>query len=448
MITVQGLFFRPLLNFFKLQSSSTALLLGATGLALAWANSPWAEWYERFWHLKLTLGLGRFQFQETLHFWINDALMAIFFLVVGLEIKRELQVGELSSPRQAALPIVAALGGILVPTLVYLAFNPPGSLFQQGWGIPTVTDIAFAIGVLTILGSRVPWGLKVFLTALAIVDDLGAILLIAIFYSQGIQIPFLLAILPVMAGLLLLNKMGVTRLLPYLLLGIALWVIVLNSGLHATIAGVLLALTIPARGKIDPSAFYKNSQSALQRFFQGGTPKSVRYVLTNHEHQASIQELETLCEKVQAPLQRLEHTLSPWSSFVILPLFALANAGVSINLQNLGNSALHPITLGVVFGLIFGKQIGITLFAWISVKLGLAELPHGVRWSGIYGASILGGIGFTMALFITLLAFTDPIQVDYAKIAVLFASLLSGILGTLVLYFRLPSNHEHSAKKT
>lgn len=430
---INAVLFRPFAKFLELQAASSILLLLATLTALVLANSPWSAHYITFWHSPILLGFGPFIAKESLHFWINDGLMAIFFLVVGLEIKRELLVGELSSPRQAALPIAAAIGGMLVPAIIYFIFHPPGSSFQQGWGIPTVTDIAFAIGVLTILGNRVPIGLKIFLTALAIVDDLGAIFLIALFYSGGLNLSFLFLALLVLGILFWLNRTKIDSPIPYLLMGLILWWVILKTGLHTTIAGVLLALMIPAKAKIDPAAFYQESQFILERFHKAGIPADKRMILTNEEHQASVQALENLCEDVQAPLQQVEHALHPWSSFIILPLFALANAGIHIDPSGIGQALLHPITIAVVLGLFFGKQAGITLFSWLAVRLGLADLPEGVRWSGLYGASILGGIGFTMSLFVSVLAFSQPEQAESAKLGILIASLLSGIMGALIL---------------
>jgi Na+:H+ antiporter, NhaA family len=449
MLTLRDVLFKPFLNFLQLQASSSILLLGATILALFWANGPWAETYESFWHTPITLGFGAFQFRESLHFWINDGMMAIFFLVVGLEIKRELLVGELSSPKQAAFPIAAAIGGMLVPALIYLLLHPPGTLLQRGWGIPTVTDIAFAIGVLTLLGNRVPIGLKVFLTALAIVDDLGAILLIALFYSGGLNTTYVLLALLMLVILWLFNRSGMDRPYPYILLGLILWLIFLKSGLHTTIAGVILAFAIPAKAKIDPSAFYEEGCAILERFRKAGMPPDKRIILTDEEHQASVQALESLCEEVQAPLQQVEHALHPWSSHLILPLFALANAGVHLDLPDLPSvtsAILHPVTLAVILGLFIGKQVGITLFAWLAVRLGLAQLPEGVKWTGIYGASILGGIGFTMSLFVSVLAFTSAEHVSYAKFGILLASLLSGLTGILVLRKVLSTNSTETAK--
>ncbi len=439
MSPLQDHLIRPIQKFLRLLASSSILLLAATVIALVWANSPWHDTYHDFWHAPVTLGIGPFVVQESLHFWINEGLMAIFFLVVGLEIKRELIVGDLSSPRQAALPIFAAIGGLMVPALIYFLFNPPGSEFSQGWGIPVVTDIAFAIGVLTALGNRVPLGLKVFLIALAIVDDLAAIVMIALFYSTGLQMSWILLALVVLLGLLILNRAGVDKTSPYLILGFILWVVTLQTGFHATVAGVLLALLIPAHGKIDPARFHEYGQMALERFYKAGIPPDKSIILTNQEHRASVHMLESLCEEVQPPLQEVEHALVPWSSFFVLPLFALANAGVHVEFAALGDALLHPVTFSIILGLFFGKQIGVTLFAWLAVKIGLANLPAGVHWPAIYGAGILSGIGFTMSIFISMLAFTDPMLIDYAKIGILAASLMSGVLGALVLRVTLPA---------
>lgn len=300
---------KPFQKFMQMQAAGSALLLLATMAALVWANSAMGETYLPFWETPLSLGLGSAQVSYPLGFWINEGLMTLFFLLVGLEIKRELLVGELSSPRQASLPILGALGGMLAPAAIYMLLNPPGSTYGSGWGIPTVTDIAFAVGALTLLGNRVPIGLKVFLIALAIVDDIGAILMIAVFYSHGIA-PFFLALA---AGLLaigfLLNKAGVSKPWPYLLLGFPLWVALLQSGVHPTIAGVLLALTVPASGKIDPCAFHRQSMDALNRLEESGLQCQSTVMLTNAQAQENIQALESLCEEVQAPLQRIEHGL-------------------------------------------------------------------------------------------------------------------------------------------
>jgi NhaA family Na+:H+ antiporter len=439
---LKRILFKPFHQFFQLQTSGGILLLFATVVALLWANSAWQESYVSLWHLPLGFQWGSFEWARPLHFWINDGLMAIFFFVVGLEIKREIWVGELSTPKKAALPLMAALGGMLFPAIIYVLLtglrNPA---YMSGWGIPTVTDIAFALGVLAILGNRVPVGLKVFLTALAIIDDLGAILLIALFYSQGLHLEYALVAFVILALLFGLNRLRIDSPLPYAFLGILLWAAILKSGLHATIAGVLLAFTIPARSRINPCDFYEKGQDCLLRFNQADqdachNPQS-GLMLTNQEHQASVQELELLCEAVQSPLQKLEHILHPWVGYGILPLFALANAGVVLPAEGPLATLVHPIGIGIVLGLFFGKQLGITAFSWLAVKFGLAELPQGVSWPLIYGAGILGGIGFTMSLFISVLAFQSADYITDAKMGVLLASLLSGIVGTIVLWKQL-----------
>lgn len=439
---LKRILFKPFHQFFQLQTSGGILLLLATVFALLWANSAWREAYELLWHSPLGFQWGNFKFARPLHFWINDGLMAIFFFVVGLEIKREIWVGELSTPKKAALPLMAAVGGMLFPAIIYVLLTGlRNSAYMPGWGIPTVTDIAFALGVLAILGSRVPVGLKVFLTALAIIDDLGAILLIALFYSQGLHLEYALVAFVILVLLFGLNRLRIDSPLPYALLGVLLWAAILKSGLHATIAGVLLAFTIPARSRINPYDFYEKGQACLLRFNQADQEVSSNQhsgmMLTNQEHQASVQELELLCEEVQSPLQKLEHILHPWVGYVILPLFALANAGVSLPAEGPLTTLLHPIGIGIVLGLFLGKQFGITAFSWLAVKLGVAELPQGVNWSLIYGASILGGIGFTMSLFISVLAFQSVDYITDAKMGVLLASLLSGIVGTIVLWKQL-----------
>lgn len=440
---VKRLIIDPFQWFFQRETSSGIVLFAVAAAAIFWANSPWQELYFHLWHIPFSIGFEGFNLSLPLHAWVNDGLMAVFFFLVGLEIKRELLVGELSSIRQATLPIVAAIGGMAMPGLLYLALNPPGTPFNAGWGVPTVTDIAFSLGVLALLGSRVPLFLKIFLTALAIVDDLGAILIIALFYSSGIQWAFL-GLAALMVGiLLLLNRLG-TRWLPaYLLLGFLLWLFMLQSGVHATIAGVLLALTIPAKSKIQVDTFCAEGLSVLQTLQdQCGTPENCS-ILTEDDYQTSVQNIEDLCEEAQAPLQRLEHNLHPWVTFGIMPLFAFANAGVAFTPAGFVSSLTHPITFGVILGLVLGKQLGITLFSWLIVRLKLAELPADIRWIHIYGLACLGGIGFTMSLFISGLAFQGELH-NIAKIGIMLASLISGVFGWLVLSRTLPGNHEVS----
>jgi Na+:H+ antiporter, NhaA family len=420
---------RPFQDFAHKQSSGGILLIAATVVALAWANSPWSESYAALWQTKLTVGLGEFSLSKDLAHWINDGLMAVFFLVVGLEIKREVLVGELSSVRGAALPVAAALGGAVVPALIYLAFNA-GTEAAAGWGIPMATDIAFALGVLALLGERVPVALKVFLTALAIVDDIVAVLVIALFYTSDISWGALGVGGLFLGALVVANLIGVGRTLVYALLGIGLWLAFLLSGIHATIAGVLLAFTVPASSFINPGAFLERGRYILDRFERAG--EKGENVLTNEERQAALHALNHATYKLEPPLHELEHTLHPWVVFAIMPLFALANAGVPLG-GGLGEALTSPVALGIVAGLVLGKQFGVTLFAWLAVKSGISELPGGIGWRHVYGAGWLAGIGFTMSLFISDLAFSDGSLVDAAKLGILVASLVAGVVGWLIL---------------
>jgi NhaA family Na+:H+ antiporter len=408
------------------------LLLVCALTALAWANSPWDDAYARLWNATLAIETDRVHLTLSLRHWVNDGLMALFFVVVGLEIKRELLVGELASPRRAALPAIAALGGVLVPAGIYGLINT-GSAGGAGWGIPMATDIAFALGVLALLGDRVPVALKVFLIALAIVDDIAAVLVIALFYTDTVSWPALGVALAFLTALIAANRLHVRWLPAYMLLGFGLWAAVHESGVHATVAGVLLALTIPARTRIDPDAFVSRGRTILAEFERAGAHGSS--ILTNGPQQEALAELEDAVEGVGAPLQRLEHTLHPWVAFAVVPLFALANAGVTIE-GDLASTLGNRVTIGIVLGLVLGKQIGITLFAWLATRAGLTALPDGISWRQIYGTSWLAGIGFTMSLFVADLAFGTTGEVDLliaAKLGILLASLIAGVAGWLVL---------------
>ena len=421
---------RPFQYFADKASSGGILLIAAAIVALVWANSPWGGSYTRLWGTELYVSLGPFSIEEDLTHWINDGLMAVFFLVVGLEIKREILVGELSSPRRAALPLAAAIGGAVLPASVYVAINF-GTEGVSGWGIPMATDIAFALGVLALLGRRAPLGLKVFLTALAIVDDILAVMVIALFYTSDVSWGALGVGAVFLVALIAANLGGVGKPLPYALLGIGLWLCFLESGVHATIAGVLLAMTVPASSFIDTGDFLKRSRGLLDRFEQagerGGDP-----VLCNEERQGALHALNRVNEDVEPPLQELEHALHPWVVFAIMPLFALANAGVLLG-EDFTSTLLNPVSLGIVAGLLLGKQVGITLFAWLAVKGGMSEMPQGVTWLHIYGASWLAGIGFTMSLFISDLAFAEGSLLDVAKLGILAASLIAGIAGWSII---------------
>lgn len=419
----------PFQAFADKASSGGILLIAATVVALVWANSPWGETYSELWQTKLTVGLESFSLTKDLIHWINDGLMAVFFLVVGLEIKREILVGELSSPRQAALPIAAALGGAVVPAAIYVAINA-GSGAASGWGIPMATDIAFALGVLALLGERAPISLKVFLTALAIVDDIVAVTVIALFYTSEISWGALAVGAAFLVALVGANLAGVGKPLVYGLLGIGLWLAFLKSGVHATIAGVLLAMTVPASSFIDTGEFLKRSRGLLDRFERAGERGD--HVLSNDERQAVLTALNDATEKLEPPLQEMEHALHPWVVFLIMPLFALANAGVPLD-EGLADALTSPVALGIVAGLVLGKQLGITLLAWLAVRTGLSELPEGITWRHVYGAGWLAGIGFTMSLFISDLAFTGGSWLESAKLGILGASLIAGVVGWTIL---------------
>lgn len=419
----------PIQEFMRNESFGGILLLTITIIALIWANSPLANYYFDLWHTELGISLGAFTLSHSLHFWINDGLMAIFFFVVGLEIKREILAGELSSPRLAALPIVAAAGGMIFPALIYYFLNA-GKDTTSGWGIPTATDIAFAIGVLSLLGSRASLGLKVFLTALAIVDDLGAVLVIAVFYTSEVSIMWLAIGGFFFLGQIILNYSGVRRPVFYALLGAAFWFAFLKSGIHPTIAGVLSAMAIPVRTRINEGQFISKIRDYIHEFAEAPTKPGTDFITT--EQMAAIDEIEDTCEKMQPPLQRLEHNLHPWVTYFIMPVFALSNAGVALG-GDFFSSYSNSVTLGVMLGLLLGKPIGITLFSYIAVKMKIAQLPSGENWIKILGAGFLGGIGFTMSLFITNLAFTNNENIDLAKVGILSASLIAGIIGYIII---------------
>jgi len=404
------------------------LLLAATGLAIAWANSPWAGLYERLLDTMLVVRLGDFELAKPVLLWINDGLMGLFFFVVGLEIKRELLAGELSSGGKAALPVAAAVGGMVAPALIYAAINPSGEA-TRGWGIPVATDIAFSLGVLKLLGRSVPLGLRVFLTALAIVDDIGAIVVIAVFYTEGVALASLAAGGGLLAVSVAANRAGVRAPVPYFILGTLVWVAFVKSGVHATLAAVLMAMTIPASVRIDRDPLLARMRELLSRFGESPTPRDRR--LLSREEQHVVARMAGVLERGTAPLQRLEHALEPIVHVIVMPAFALANAGVELG-GGLVRSLAEPVSLGIVAGLFVGKQAGILGFAWLAVRLGVARLPTGVSWRQVHAVACLAGIGFTMSLFIASLAFTDA-TLRTAKAGVLTASLLSGVVGGVLL---------------
>ncbi|MEO6971742.1 MAG: Na+/H+ antiporter NhaA [Chthoniobacterales bacterium] len=421
---------KPLEAFGRLESSGGILLIGCTLVALLWANSPWGDSYFALWHTKLTVGFADARLSEEIHFWINDGLMAVFFLLVGLEIKREVMIGELATLRKATLPLVGALGGMLIPAGFYFLFNRTGP-GVAGWGVPMATDIAFALGVLALLGDRVPTSLKVFLAALAIADDIGAVLVIAFFYTAQISWISLAAAGVFFVALIVMNRIGARHPLIFTILGIGLWLAFLKSGIHATVAGVLLALTIPAHRRIDSQAFLQRSGEILDEFRQA--EEGHTKVETIATRSAALSLLAEDCHHAEAPMLRFEHALAPWIRHAIMPIFALANAGVW-----LGGEAhlalVSPISLGVICGLVLGKPLGIVGFAWLAVRSGLARLPEKVVWRQLIGVGMLGGIGFTMSLFIASLAFGSVAELEIAKVGILAASIASGLAGTLLLF--------------
>ena len=420
--------------FMHRETSGAFVLLGATIIALGIANSALDPAFDEFWNTHAGVFSGAFQFDQSIKHWVDDALMALFFFVVGLEIKRQFIVGELSTWRGAALPAVAALGGMIVPAAIYLAINWGGPAVN-GWGVPMATDIAFALGVLALLGPRVPQGLKIFLAALAIVDDIGAVLVIAIFYTAQISGQWLLAALIPLALLILMNRSGVDEPLWYLGVAAVMWFCVLNSGVHATIAGVIAAFAIPAKAKLEPTAFTNLCRIKIEEIDQMDTPGA--HTLQDDRQQRKALEIRDAAIRSTAPLQRLEFGLHPVSAFLVLPLFALANANIS--LMGSGDLAIHEVGLGVFFGLVAGKPLGIALAAWIAVRIGIADLPRGVTWRHVIGAGMIGGIGFTMSLFVANLAFRIAGVENEAKAMILIASLVAGVLGYCWLRFVAPA---------
>ncbi|MGV3618908.1 MAG: Na+/H+ antiporter NhaA [Fimbriimonas sp.] len=420
---------RPFVRFARREASGGLILLGCALLALIWANSPWAKAYFHLWEIPIGVTVGGVSLDMPLGHFINDGLMALFFLLVGLEIKREILVGELSSLRQASLPLVAAVGGMVVPASLYALFNL-GSPTIRGWGTPMATDIAFALGVLALLGSRVPTGLKVFLAALAIVDDIGSVLVIALFYSGGISGGWLAASGAVLVVMALMNRLGVRMLMPYGILFAVLWYVVHHSGIHATVAGVLAAFTIPTWSRIDGRRFVDRSRELLDEFECTGDCDND--VILNDAQTAALQSLEHGVERVTTPLQRLEHALHPWVAFFIMPVFAFANAGVSL----VGGAGVPTgsVATGIFAGLVLGKPLGIYLLTRLAVKMRMAELPEGVTWRHVHGVAWLGGIGFTMSLFVSALAYGPSRELETAKVAILAASAVAGAVGCAILY--------------
>ena len=425
----------PFEQFLSRTSAGGIVLMSTTVIALALATTLGADIINEVWARNLALSYHEtFRLRLSWQIWVNDGLMALFFLLVGLELKREILVGELSSLKDAALPVIAAAGGMIVPALIYAAFNA-GTPTASGWGIPMATDIAFAIGILVLLAWRIPRTLVIFLMALAIADDLGAVLVIAVFYTADLDLPALGTAAGLLVVLALFNRSGIRNPLPYAIVGVLLWIAVHASGVHATLAGVLLAMAIPARPAHSPEQF-ENCIVELQSELRASRSDSRLSddSLSNERMAAIAVALQRSAAAVQSPLQRVEHALTPWVTFVIIPIFALANAGIDLRAIEWTQALSSKATVGIFAGLVAGKFLGVSLFSWIAVRLGWARLPSGVQWKHLTGAAWLAGIGFTMSLFIANLAFTNPALVEQAKLGILLGSALSAMIGLVWLY--------------
>ncbi|MBP1749324.1 MAG: Na+/H+ antiporter NhaA [Deltaproteobacteria bacterium] len=430
-----GKILSPFERFLKRTTSGGIILMCTTLLTLIVASSPWGDAFRHLWETPIRIGVGIHNIEMSLHVWVNEGLMALFFLLVGLELKREVMVGELSSMRNTVLPVAGALGGMLAPALIYFLFNQSGPA-SAGWGVPMATDIAFAVGILVLLAWRIPRNLIIFLTALAIADDLGAVLIIALFYTQAIDMTLLFVAAGLLSILILCNRGGIRHALPYGILGVLLWLALLKSGIHATLAGVLLAFTIPARPVYTPQQFDERLHELRNAFHATAVNgEEINVPLGIDRMTAIAANLEKASSDVQSPQQRMEHHLSSWVTFVVIPLFAMTNAGLDVLSIPFREVVVQPVTLGVILGLFFGKFFGITSFAWLAVRLGFARLPSGVQWRHILGVAWLGGIGFTMSLFVGQLAFAGrPSLFEEARLGIIIASLISAITGLAWLY--------------
>ena len=422
----------PFEHFLHAQTTTGVILMFMTVVALILANTPLADAYLHFFHTKIDFNVGSWTLSNSIHHWINDALMAFFFFIVGLEIKREVLVGELSNFKVALLPILCAFGGMLFPALIYMSINNGGA-GANGWGIPMATDIAFAISALVLLGKRVSTTLVTFLVALAIVDDLGAVVVIAIFYTEQIQmLPLALAGASFLL-LISLNRFGIHMILPYFIVGLGMWFFMLESGVHATIAGVIAAMAIPSKPKYTPLHFTLQMKNNLDSFNRYPLEADNRL---HEEQKAILTNMKDKIDSLNSPAARLEHDLHLPVSLLIIPLFALANAGISIDFSSIGETVLQPVSLGIIAGLILGKVFGIAGVAWLAIKLGLAKLPHGSTMNQIFGVAFLGGIGFTMSIFVADLAFINNEELIFqAKIGILCASLFAGLFGYIYLIY-------------
>lgn len=423
---------RQLIQFTHSSTKAAAIMLLAAIVALVVANTPAHGPFLEFWHTQVSIGIGAFHGEMSFAHIINDIFMAVFFLLVGLEIKYEMTAGELTNIRQAILPILGALGGVLAPIAIYLAFNATHPEAFMGWGVPTATDIAFALGILSLLGSRVPNGVRVFLSTLAVADDIIAILVIAIFYGESPDLLWLGAAAIVFVALIVMNRMHVYSLVPYILVGCVLWFCVFSSGIHSTIAGVLLAFAIPSGSRVNLDNFFDWSNKRLRMansFYEGDeTP-----LVAQKDYIITVSSLSKISKQAVPPATRLEHKLYPWVYFLILPLFALTNADVAVTGLDFATVTSSPVVLGVFCGLVLGKPIGIMLFSFITVKTRIASLPEFVTWRHMLGAAVLGGVGFTMAIFVANLAYADAMLVTEAKLSILVASTVAGVIGFVLL---------------
>lgn len=423
---------RQLIQFTHSSTKAAAIMLLAAIVALVVANTPAHGPFLEFWHTQVSIGIGAFHGEMSFAHIINDIIMAVFFLLVGLEIKYEMTAGELTNIRQAILPILGALGGVLAPIAIYLAFNATHPEAFMGWGVPTATDIAFALGILSLLGSRVPNGVRVFLSTLAVADDIIAILVIAIFYGESPDLLWLGAAAIVFVALIVMNRMHVYSLVPYILVGCVLWFCVFSSGIHSTIAGVLLAFAIPSGSRVNLDNFFDWSNKRLRMansFYEGDeTP-----LVAQKDYITTVSSLSKISKQAVPPATRLEHKLYPWVYFLILPLFALTNADVAVTGLDFATVTSSPVVLGVFCGLVLGKPIGIMLFSFITVKTKIASLPEFVTWRHMLGASVLGGVGFTMAIFVANLAYADALLITEAKLSILVASTVAGVIGFVLL---------------
>lgn len=428
----------PLEDFIHRQTTSAILLMLCAVIALCLANSRWNETYHHLLETTFTIGFQNHLLSMSLHHWINDGLMALFFFVVGLELKREILVGELADPKQALLPIIAAIGGMLMPALIYMGINPQGHAFS-GWGIPMATDIAFALGTLALLGNRIPKTLLTFLVALAIVDDLGAVIVIALFYTEALDWTVLAVVFFLLGCLTSFNLGGIRHPLPYILFGILLWLAMLKSGVHATLAGILLAFFIPMRPKYDPHRFLLHVNTMMKQIREAYDKE--KNIIKNEEMRSRMTALSKGIHLVQAPAQLLEYKMHLASAYLIIPIFSLANAGIPIDWTSLANSITNPVSFGIVTGLIAGKLIGVAGFTWIAVKLGLSQLPQGLNFKHIVGVGLMAGIGFTMSIFIAELGFAHhPEDLLMAKTGTFLASLIAGLSGFTWLFFANKNN--------